>query len=196
MIKGIIIFVLSLSFCFLTIAPSQMSNKLAIIISSDKQVYAISEPILINLKIKNISKEKLSIFTRYLEFPNYSLQEGILQIVNSGGERIPCGLPMQPSVPRASEYLILRPGEQKEYIFNIYECSIQKLMPDTYSINYFYYGGDYYYENELKKKVQFPFRETIKSNSLIITIKDNKSIERTQLNEAILIINPPSTPTL
>jgi hypothetical protein len=170
MINRIFLRGLSFLICVTLLAASQDSNKLEIFMSSDKEVYAVSEPILISLKIKNISLDKLSIFTRYLKSPNYLLQEGILQIVNSKGKRIPCGLPMQPLVQRASEYIVLTPGEEKEYEFDIYDYS-SVLEPETYTITYFYYGSDSYYENEVLKKVEFPFHEKIKSNSLLITIK-------------------------
>ena len=154
--------------------PRAKEEYLRLTIESDKKVYRISEPIWIASKIKNISKGKITIFTRELT-TQYMLGEGLVDVINSKNKRLCRGFEEQrPSwSAKKSEFLTLEPGQTKIFKFDllVFSSCREKLQPDTYTVTQYYFDADSYYEDGVEKKVEFPWRGNLKSNTITITIE-------------------------
>lgn len=149
---------------------------LTLTIKSDKQLYEEGEPILITVTVKNISNQKVSIFIRYLTLPSYLLQEGICDVFNSKKERIFVGVPMQPAAAKKNDFMILEPGKSASYKFNLYDAPMDQLKPEAYTIKYFYYGTESYYEDKILKKVNYPWTGTVTSNEIYIQVVEKGAL--------------------
>ncbi len=143
---------------------SDKNAPLEIIIKSDKQVYEEGEPILINLTIRNISKGKVNVFTRYLK----GLYRGDdCYIANSANERIPCDGREQEDARKASEFMILEPGKAGQFNFDISRSLTQKLKADTYAVTYVYRGWDVgAWESRIFMEGEWPWVGTVRSNTI------------------------------
>jgi len=137
---------------------------LVLSITSDAHVYEVGQPILITLTLRNISQEAVSVFTRSFTPPLPLLDEGICDVYGSGGERIRVGTPLQPLPSREAEFTDLEPGRSLSYRLNLYDAPMEVLEPDHYTVTYYYYGTDRYYENAVPTTVSHPWVGQVVSN--------------------------------
>jgi len=165
------------SICF----SQSQSSPVTLTIKTDNDVYEVGEKIGVTVEIKNRSKEKISIYDRYLYRPDYALKEGIVHLVNSKNERVLVGAKYEPPIPLLSEYFILEPGQSKRFDFILNEFLNNGLIPDTYRMAFYYYGADTY-GGQVLKKVEYPWTGTAISYGIDIQVVA-KGV-RTEVNEA------------
>lgn|GEM_PF-2695096 len=136
---------------------------------------------MLTLAIKNISKEKISVFIRYLKNGPYPLTKdaGSCILVNSSNERIEIGkIPVQDKAFSESDYVILNPDESREFQIKLNDYILGELKPDTYTLKYSNTGHDYYYEQgpTPMRKVKYPWTGTVVSNEITIKVAEENDL--------------------
>ncbi|MDP2922145.1 MAG: HEAT repeat domain-containing protein [Candidatus Omnitrophota bacterium] len=148
---------------------SDKTAPLTLNIRSDKQVYEEGEPIIITVTIRNISKEKVSIYTKNLKFG------GCYEVMNSKKEKILDCTAKGRDVLEEKDFIILEPNQAKAFKLSVNPFQMKKLKPDTYTITYYYYGVDTCLDSRSEewfppKRVDYPWTGTVVSEPITIQV--------------------------
>ncbi len=84
-------------------------------ISCDKDEYKKTDPVMIDLKLKNRSKKPIYVNKRFYVGPEDSpkkRREVDISVISPGGERLPYTRTYEPGLPKTDYFVLLDPGEE------------------------------------------------------------------------------------
>lgn len=151
-------------------ACSEEQAPLAIEIRTTKESFTLPEPISIEAIVRNISSRNISFCTRDLRPPFHLLKEGVCEIRDLNNRRVLCGLRLEASLLRKDEFIILEPGMSKVFTFNLYDSPLDQLTQGEYTVTWYYYGRDSWYEGSTLTSAEYPWRGRLVSNALRIRL--------------------------
>jgi hypothetical protein len=173
--KVIIISLLAISFILSQPGSLLAARGVELIISSDKNEYALTDPIYIIFKLKNKAKKPVYVNQRMYVSSKEVPKEGrdiFLTVISPSGEELLCKTSNDTGYPRTDHFLLLDPGQEIErerkqgvkHLFDFKEAGKYKITAT--------------YENVYGDEIGIDaFKERIESKPITIRIVEAKKEE-------------------